>query len=68
MDLGAWVLGGLLFVWQIPHFLALSWGYKNDYANAGYASSPLFFLSDILVVFCFGFSLLSSVVYGLIHY
>eukprot|EP00026_Physarum_polycephalum_P009074 Phypoly_transcript_09185.p1 GENE.Phypoly_transcript_09185~~Phypoly_transcript_09185.p1 ORF type:complete len:473 (+),score=62.22 Phypoly_transcript_09185:128-1420(+) len=36
MDMGAWVLGALLFIWQIPHFLALSWGYKNDYANAGY--------------------------------
>jgi len=36
MDLGAWTLGALLFIWQIPHFLALSWGYKNDYANAGY--------------------------------
>lgn len=36
MDPGAWVLGGLLFFWQIPHFLALSWGLAKDYANAGY--------------------------------
>jgi hypothetical protein len=45
MDLGAWVLGALLFIWQIPHFLALSWGYKNDYANAGY----LFFYLNITI-------------------
>lgn len=36
LDLGAWVLGGLLFIWQIPHFLALSWGLRKDYGNAGY--------------------------------
>jgi heme O synthase-like polyprenyltransferase len=30
------VLGGLLFLWQIPHFLSLSFPLKEDYARAGY--------------------------------
>jgi protoheme IX farnesyltransferase len=30
------VLFGLLFVWQIPHFLSLAWMYRKDYARAGY--------------------------------
>ncbi len=33
---GAWILGGILFVWQIPHFLALAWMYRIDYARGGY--------------------------------
>lgn len=36
LDLGAWALGGLLFLWQIPHFLSLSFPLKEDYARAGY--------------------------------
>ena len=33
---GAWVLFGILFLWQIPHFLAIAWMYRNDYARAGF--------------------------------
>jgi protoheme IX farnesyltransferase len=40
LDLGAWILGGILFVWQIPHFLALAWMYRDDYARAGYRLLP----------------------------
>lgn len=40
LDLGAWVLGGLLFVWQIPHFLALAWMYRDDYARGGFHMLP----------------------------
>jgi protoheme IX farnesyltransferase len=36
LSAGAWVLGGILFVWQIPHFLALAWMYRVDYARGGY--------------------------------
>ncbi len=32
----AWVLGALLFVWQLPHFMALSWMYRADYARGGF--------------------------------
>ncbi|HEY7233139.1 MAG TPA: heme o synthase [Gemmatimonadaceae bacterium] len=34
-DAGAYVLFGILFLWQMPHFLALSWMYRADYARAG---------------------------------
>jgi heme o synthase len=37
---GAWVLGAILFAWQIPHFLALSWMYREDYANGGFKMLP----------------------------
>lgn len=35
LDVRAYVLFGILFLWQMPHFLALSWMYKADYARAG---------------------------------
>ena len=33
---GAWVLFAILFLWQIPHFLAIAWMYRKDYARAGF--------------------------------
>jgi protoheme IX farnesyltransferase len=33
---GAWILFGVLFLWQIPHFLALDWIYRSDYARGGF--------------------------------
>jgi len=41
MDVGGWVLGAILFVWQIPHFLALAWLYREDYERGGYAMLPV---------------------------
>ena len=32
----AGVLFGILFFWQIPHFLAIAWMYKDEYAGAGF--------------------------------
>ena len=40
VDGGAWVLAGILFVWQIPHFLALAWMYRDDYARGGFQMLP----------------------------
>ena len=40
LETGAWILGGLLFVWQIPHFLALAWMYRDDYARGGFRMLP----------------------------
>jgi heme O synthase-like polyprenyltransferase len=31
----AWVLFAILFLWQFPHFYAIAWMYKEDYARAG---------------------------------
>ena len=33
---GAWVLFAIVFVWQIPHFLAIAWLYRDQYAAAGF--------------------------------
>lgn len=36
LELGAWVLGAMLYSWQFPHFNALSWNLRPDYSRAGY--------------------------------
>lgn len=38
---GGWLLFLLMFVWQIPHVLALAWMYKDDYAKGGYRMLPI---------------------------
>lgn len=35
IDAGGWVLFAILFLWQIPHFLAIGRMYREDYAAAG---------------------------------
>jgi protoheme IX farnesyltransferase len=40
LDLGAWILGAILFVWQVPHFLALAWLYRADYRRGGFRMVP----------------------------
>jgi protoheme IX farnesyltransferase len=37
---GATALFLVLFVWQLPHFLAIAWMYRNDYAGAGLKMLP----------------------------
>ena len=32
---GGWLLAALLFAWQFPHFMALSWPIRDEYKNAG---------------------------------
>lgn len=41
LELGAWILGGILFIWQVPHFLALAWMYREDYARGGFRMMPV---------------------------
>lgn len=38
---GAWALFGILFFWQLPHFLAIAWMYRADYARAGFPMLPV---------------------------
>ncbi len=43
IEAGAWVLFGILFLWQLPHFLAIAWMYRDDYSRAGL---PVFTTGD----------------------
>lgn len=40
LSLDAWVLYAILFLWQFPHFLAIAWMYREDYARAGFKMLP----------------------------
>ena len=37
----AWILFAILFLWQFPHFLAIAWMYRDDYARAGIKMLPV---------------------------
>jgi len=41
LEAGAAILFGVLFVWQIPHFLSLAWMYRDEYAGAGFRMLPV---------------------------
>ena len=41
ITLGAWVLFAMLFLWQFPHFLAIAWMYREQYAKAGILMLPV---------------------------
>jgi len=40
LDFQAWTLYAILFLWQFPHFMAIAWMYREDYARAGYLVLP----------------------------
>jgi len=33
---GAWSLFAIVFLWQLPHFFAIAWMYREDYSRAGF--------------------------------
>jgi len=41
INLGGWVLFAILFFWQFPHFMAIAWMYREDYARAGIRMLPV---------------------------
>lgn len=41
IDVSAWVLFAILFLWQFPHFLAIAWMYREDYGRAGIKMLPV---------------------------
>ena len=64
-DIGAaaWCLFAIIFLWQLPHFFAIAWMYREDYSRAGFrmissddlsgersASQSVFFCILLLVI------------------
>lgn len=35
-----WILFGIVFLWQVPHVMAIAWVCKDDYSNAGFQMLP----------------------------
>lgn len=38
---GGWTLFAIVFLWQIPHFMAIAWMYREDYRRAGFPMLPV---------------------------
>ncbi len=41
LTIQAWILFGILFLWQFPHFYAIAWMYKEDYERASIQMLPV---------------------------
>ena len=41
LSLEAWIIFAIVFCWQIPHFLAIAWMYRDDYRRAGFPMLPV---------------------------
>jgi heme o synthase len=40
-SVGGWVLFAIVFLWQMPHFYAIAWMYRDDYRRAGFPLLPI---------------------------
>jgi protoheme IX farnesyltransferase len=40
LNMEAWILYAIVFLWQFPHFMAIAWMYREDYDRAGYLVLP----------------------------
>lgn len=47
-----WVLFGILLTWQMPHFMAISWMYREDYERGGFRMLVLAEKGPLLVSYC----------------
>lgn len=41
ISIEGWILFGIVFMWQMPHFLAIAWMYRDEYARAGMPLLPV---------------------------
>jgi protoheme IX farnesyltransferase len=41
IGVGGWILFAIVFLWQIPHFMAIAWMYRDDYRSAGFPMLPV---------------------------
>jgi protoheme IX farnesyltransferase len=41
LSIEAWILFAIMFLWQMPHSLAIGWLYREDYARAGFCLLPV---------------------------
>jgi protoheme IX farnesyltransferase len=48
LSVEAWILYGILFLWQFPHFHAIAWMYREDYTRAGIQMLPVHDRSGVL--------------------
>jgi protoheme IX farnesyltransferase len=53
-----WILFGVLYFWQIPHFMAIAWTYRADYAGAKF---PMLSVLDQSGAWVAGWSLVNTV-------
>jgi heme o synthase len=55
----AWALYAIVYLWQFPHFMAIAWMYRQDYARAGYLVLPFGEVRDRFLIWqAFGASLI----------
>jgi len=47
LELGGWLLAALLFYWQLPHFMALSYMLQKDYIQGGYNMLSRYHLAKV---------------------
>ncbi len=67
-ELGGWLLFGVLFLWQIPHFFAIAWLYRKDYTRAGFQMLPgVESTMTKTSIYCVSFSILLMICTTLIH-
>jgi len=41
LSIGGLALFAIVFLWQIPHFMAIAWMYRDDYGKAGFPMLPV---------------------------
>ena len=67
-----WLLFGILFFWQMPHFLSLAWMYRKDYSRAGYRMltvlDPSGMTTSIHIVSYSSFLLVAAVLPGFLGF